>query len=183
MKWSWFFTALAVAALLYIVARHASTGESAEAIKEKNLMSNTTDKETASLPKTDAEWKTHLTSEQYAILRHKGTEPAFTGKYWNSKQKGTYRCAGCGQPLFKSDTKFDSGTGWPSFWEPCDQGNVATETDDSLLMHRTEVLCSRCGGHLGHVFDDGPAPTGLRYCINSAALKLDESPAPPAKER
>jgi peptide-methionine (R)-S-oxide reductase len=120
--------------------------------------------------KTNAEWKKLLTPEQYHVLREKGTEIAFTGKYWSEHKKGIYRCAACGLELFSSDTKFDSGTGWPSFWQPVAKVNVREIPDHTLGMERVEVECARCGGHLGHVFDDGPPPTGLRYCMNSVSL-------------
>ena len=122
--------------------------------------------------RTDEDWRQELAPEQYEVLRLKGTEPPFTGKYVYAKDSGMYRCAGCGADLFHSDTKFDSGTGWPSFYEPAVAENIETREDRSLFMRRTEVLCKHCGGHLGHVFDDGPAPTGLRYCMNSCALEL-----------
>jgi len=122
--------------------------------------------------KSEDEWKTILTLEEYNVLRKKGTEPPFSGKYLKNKEEGIYFCAGCGNSLFSSDTKFDSGSGWPSFWDVISKENVNLQLDNSLGMVRTEVICSVCGGHLGHVFDDGPKPTGLRYCINSVALKF-----------
>ena len=131
---------------------------------------------TDKVTKSDAEWRSQLTPEQYAVTRQGGTEPAFTGAYWNTKTPGTYQCIGCGQELFDADTKFDSGTGWPSFYAPVGEDTVTLEEDRSLGMVRVEVLCSRCDAHLGHVFDDGPAPTGLRFCMNSASLNLVKKP-------
>lgn len=133
-----------------------------------------TDKTEPKVEKSEAEWRKELTAQQYRVLREKGTEPPFTGKYWNEHADGVYKCAACGNPLFDASTKFESGSGWPSFFQPIEGSRVDVEDDRSLFMRRTEVHCARCGGHLGHLFDDGPQPTGLRYCINSASLELDK---------
>ena len=131
--------------------------------------------ENEAVPVAEEDWRERLTPEQFHVLREKGTERAFSGTYWDEHGSGVYRCAGCGAELFSADTKFDSGTGWPSFWEPIDPSRVRLESDTTYGMVRTEATCARCGGHLGHVFDDGPRPTGKRWCINSCSLDLDRA--------
>jgi len=128
----------------------------------------------AEIEKSDQEWREQLTPEQFSVTRKKGTEPAFTGKYWNNHEHGTYKCVCCGEPLFSSDTKYDSGSGWPSFTAPIDPANVKTEADNSYGMRRVEVLCAKCDAHLGHVFPDGPRPSGQRFCMNSASLDFEK---------
>ncbi len=171
-RWEWIVTALGGVLLVAVVVANRTVAGDATPPPARVSPTNMQ----PAIAKTDAEWKQELTPEQYRVLRQKGTERAFTGEFWNTHESGAYRCAGCGEKLFVSDAKFDSGCGWPSFSAPASTNVVAEAADRSHGMVRTEVLCSKCGGHLGHVFDDGPAPTGLRYCINSASLKFEKKP-------
>ena len=173
---------LAIAAVLVVVVVYGVWSRMVEQQRPDITPTEVDSMSHTNLPETEDQWKERLTPEQYYVLRRKGTERAFTGAYWNTKTDGTYVCAGCGQPLFDAQTKFDSGTGWPSFYAPINEDNVGEHSDNTLFMRRTEVVCSNCNGHLGHVFPDGPAPTGMRYCINSAALSLQEDAISEASE-
>jgi len=159
-------------ALVPLIVLTASASTSCKT--EKSKKPETTEKMTYNVQKTDKEWRKQLTPDEYEVTRQKGTERAGSGEYTHHKGKGTYTCTCCGEALFKSDTKFDSGSGWPSFWKAIDKESVAEETDTAYGMQRVEILCSNCGAHLGHVFEDGPKPTGLRYCVNSVSLKFQE---------
>ena len=180
MKYRLFIVGACLAVLLGAGCSETNNGTAQRSVKISGIQTMENEKanrdgvEGREFQLGEEEWKERLTPEQYQVLRQKGTERAFTGEYWNSKKEGMYVCAACENDLFSSTTKFDSGTGWPSFWAPASEQHVKTEEDRSLFSVRNEVLCGRCGSHLGHVFDDGPAPTNLRYCINSVALDLVE---------